>query len=50
MKKTVNVKGFSDRKVAKHFFANWVSNYGPSTDVIADNGKEFITKFALDFS
>ena len=48
MTKTVPMKGVSAGEVAKHFVDNWVFNYGPPTDLLADNGKQFTSKFFLD--
>ncbi len=43
--KTVPMKGISAAEVAKHFVNEWVFNYGPPKDLIADNGGCFTAKF-----
>lgn len=44
----VQMNGVSSDELAKHFAHNWVFNYGPPTDLLADNGRYFTYKFFLD--
>ena len=46
--KTVPLKGQSAAEVAKAFVDHWVFNYGPPSDLLADNGKCFTAKFFQD--
>lgn len=41
----VPVKGISDVEAAEHFGDEWVLNYGPAKDLLADNGACFTAKF-----
>ena len=46
--KTVPLKSQSATEVAKAFVNEWVFNYGPPLDLLADNGKCFTSKFFQD--
>ena len=46
--KTVPLKNISASSVARAFVTHWVFNFGPPTDLISDNGKQFTSKFFLD--
>ena len=46
--KTVPMKGISAAEVARHFVNSWVFNYGPPTELVADNGGCFTSKFFID--
>ena len=43
--KTIPLKGVSAGEVARAFTHEWVFNYGPPQDLLADNGKCFTSKF-----
>ena len=43
--KTVPMKGISAAEVARHFVNEWVFNYGPPKELLADNGGCFTAKF-----
>ncbi len=46
--KTVPLRTQSATEVAKAFVNEWVFNYGPPSDLLADNGKCFTSKFFQD--
>ena len=43
--KTVPLKSVSAAEIAKAFVNEWVFNYGPPVDLLADNAKYFSSKF-----
>lgn len=43
--KTVSLKGLSAAEIANAFVNHWVFNYGPPSELLADNGKYFTSKF-----
>lgn len=45
---TVPIKSVSTGEVEKHFVDHWLFIYEPPTYLIADNGKQFKSKFFLD--
>ena len=46
--RTVPLKGISASEVARAFVTHWVFSYGPPADLIADNGRQFTSRFFLD--
>lgn len=46
--RTVLIKGVSTAEIAKQFGKNWVFTYGPPTELIADNGRQFTSRFFQD--
>lgn len=42
------MKGVLVSEFARHFVNDWVFNYGPSIDLLADNGVAFTFKFFQD--
>ena len=46
--KTVQLKNISAILVGRAFVTHWVFNFGPPTDLISDNRKQFTSKFFLD--
>ena len=46
--RTVPLKGISAFAVAQAFVTHWVFNYEPPVDLIADNGRQFTSKFFQD--
>lgn len=45
---TISLKGVSAAEIAKQFVNEWVFSYGPPTDLIADNGRQFTLRFFQD--
>ncbi len=46
--KTVPLRGVSSAEIARAFVNEWIFNYGPPLDVLADNAKYFSSRFFLD--
>ena len=46
--RTVPLKRITSSEVARAFVNHWVFAYGPPAELIADNGKQFTSKFFLD--
>ena len=46
--RTVPLKGVSAAEVARQFVTHWVFAYGPPTDLIDDDGRQFTSRFFQD--
>lgn len=45
--KSIPVKSLSAAEVSKTFFDHWVFNFGPPTELISDNGRQFTSNFFI---
>ena len=46
--KAIPLKGVSAAEVAKAFVEHWVFNFGPPSELISDNGRQFTSRFFMD--